>query len=252
MLPDDDDDDDDTDLSKYQLLEDDDGAAEVVADGSLPPPPPSERLRDDGIDNYGYDKSRNPGAMGVGKAQRGVFFSEDHAPGGKKKIKQVSAQTLLRKLRNSARTSRQRSDATHATSGRREDPPGDCVPGEPGAPGASASRSGAPRNADGLLYAAAAATEDGYGGGGNRPGAAGQRPRRIEHQPPVRVSRAPAAHNVGQPASGAPCAHQDGYDMRCWRDDHSADSSERTFAASSATRAPLEENVLLRWRRRTC
>ena len=91
--PDDvDDDDDDTDLSKYQLLEDDDGAAEVVAAGSLPPPPPSERLRDDGIDNYGYDKSRNPGAMGVGKAQRGVFFSEDHAPGGKKKIKQVSAQ----------------------------------------------------------------------------------------------------------------------------------------------------------------
>ena len=55
--PDDvDDDDDDHDLSKYQLLEDDDGAAEVVAAGSLPPPPPSERLRDDGIDNYGYDK----------------------------------------------------------------------------------------------------------------------------------------------------------------------------------------------------
>ena len=141
--PDDvDDDDDDTDLSKYQLLEDDDGAAEVVAAGSLPPPPTSERLRDDGIDNYGYDKSRNPGAMGVGKAQRGVFFSEDHAPGGKKKIKQVSAQTLLRKLRNSARTSRQRSDATHATSGRREDPPGDCVPGEPGAPGARALLAG--------------------------------------------------------------------------------------------------------------
>ena len=141
--PDDvDDDDDDTDLSKYQLLEDDDGAAEIVAAGSLPPPPPSERLRDDGIDNYGYDKSRNPGAMGVGKAQRGVFFSEDHAPGGKKKIKQVSAQTLLRKLRNSARTSRQRSDATHATSGRREDPPGDCVPGEPGAPGARALLAG--------------------------------------------------------------------------------------------------------------
>ena len=138
--PDDvDDDDDDTDLSKYQLLEDDDGAAEVVAAGSLPPRPPSERLRDDGIDNYGYDKSRNPGAMGVGKAQRGVFFSEDHAPGGKKKIKQVSAQTLLR---NAARTSRQRSDATHATSGRREDPPGDCVPGEPGAPGARALLAG--------------------------------------------------------------------------------------------------------------
>ena len=47
-----------------------------------------ERLRDDGIDNYGYDKSRKPGLMGVGNAQRGVFFSEDHAPGGKKKMKQ--------------------------------------------------------------------------------------------------------------------------------------------------------------------
>ena len=62
--PDDvDDDDDDTDLSKTSC------SRTTTAQRRSSPPPAAAAAaaghRDDGIDNYGYDKSRNPGAMGV-------------------------------------------------------------------------------------------------------------------------------------------------------------------------------------------